>query len=221
MGVAEIVLDRVSGAHGVADVSFTVGDGECVVLLGPAESGKSAVLNLVAGLADITSGELRIGGVRMNETAPWRRELGLVLPAHALYPHLTVRENLAFGLRLARLPEPDVRHLVDEEAERLDLVAHLDHKPTALPGSRRFVVAFGRAVVRRPKALLLDQPMADLDPKVTAKLRAMVSGVQAELGITTLYATSDHGEAEALGDRIVVLRDGGIDRIVTGRAGAR
>ncbi|MQA61058.1 MAG: ATP-binding cassette domain-containing protein [Actinophytocola sp.] len=220
--MAEIVLDKVSkrypdGVLAVSELDVSVADGEFVVLLGPPGCGKSTVLHLVAGLESISSGELRIDGVRVNEQPPWQRDLAMVFEGYALYPHLSVRENIAFPLRLAKLPDATVRARVGEVAERLDLTEQLDRRPAMLSGGQRQRVAIGRAIVRNAKALLMDEPMANLDSKLRTQLRSSVAELQRDLGITTLYVTHDQAEAMALAHRVVVLRDGAVQQTGTPR----
>lgn len=208
---------RAQDITAVSELDVTIADGEFVVLLGPSGCGKSTALHLVAGLESISSGELRIDGQRVNEQPPWQRDLAMVFQSYALYPHLSVRENIAFPLRLAKLGEDIVRARVGEVAERLDLTQQLDRRPATLSGGQRQRVAIGRAIVRNAKALLMDEPMANLDSKLRAQLRASVAELRRELGMTMLYVTHDQAEAMALADRVVVLRDGVVQRIGTPR----
>ncbi|MBE8524289.1 sn-glycerol-3-phosphate ABC transporter ATP-binding protein UgpC [Amycolatopsis sp. H6(2020)] len=216
--MAEIVLDKVSkkypdGALAVSEVDMTIGDGEFLVLVGPSGCGKSTMLNMVAGLEDITSGELRIDGKRVNEKAPKDRDIAMVFQSYALYPHMSVRENMAFPLRLAKVDDKTVRAKVEEAAKILDLAAHLDRKPANLSGGQRQRVAMGRAIVRNPKAFLMDEPLSNLDAKLRGQMRTSVSKIQKQLGTTTLYVTHDQTEAMTLGDRVVVLRAGYVQQI--------
>ncbi|MBB1243062.1 sn-glycerol-3-phosphate ABC transporter ATP-binding protein UgpC [Streptomyces durbertensis] len=216
--MAEIVLDAVSkrypdGALAVSEVNLTVDDGEFVILVGPSGCGKSTTLNMVAGLEDITSGELRIDGTRMNERAPKDRDIAMVFQSYALYPHMTVRENMAFPLRLAKVDDKVVRTKVEETAEVLDLVEHLDRRPANLSGGQRQRVAMGRAIVRSPKAFLMDEPLSNLDAKLRGQMRTALSRLQNRLATTTLYVTHDQTEAMTLGDRIVVLQAGIVQQI--------
>ena len=216
--MAEIVLDKVSkkypdGAVAVSEVDITIGDGEFLVLVGPSGCGKSTMLNMVAGLEDITAGELRIDGERVNEKAPKDRDIAMVFQSYALYPHMTVRENMAFPLRLAKVEDQTVRAKVEEAAKILDLAAHLDRKPANLSGGQRQRVAMGRAIVRNPKAFLMDEPLSNLDAKLRGQMRTSVSKIQKQLGTTTLYVTHDQTEAMTLGDRVVVLRAGYVQQI--------
>ncbi|MBB1253323.1 ABC transporter ATP-binding protein [Streptomyces alkaliterrae] len=216
--MAEIVLDAVSkrypdGALAVSEVNLTVADGEFVILVGPSGCGKSTTLNMVAGLEDITSGELRIDGARMNERAPKDRDIAMVFQSYALYPHMTVRENMAFPLRLAKVDDKVVRTKVEEAAEVLDLVEHLDRRPANLSGGQRQRVAMGRAIVRSPKAFLMDEPLSNLDAKLRGQMRTALSRLQNRLATTTVYVTHDQTEAMTLGDRIVVLQAGIVQQI--------
>ncbi|WIY03383.1 sn-glycerol-3-phosphate ABC transporter ATP-binding protein UgpC [Amycolatopsis mongoliensis] len=216
--MAEIVLDKVSkkypdGALAVSEVDMTIGDGEFLVLVGPSGCGKSTMLNMVAGLEDITSGELRIDGQRVNEKAPKDRDIAMVFQSYALYPHMSVRENMAFPLRLAKVDDKTVRAKVEEAATILDLTQHLDRKPANLSGGQRQRVAMGRAIVRNPKAFLMDEPLSNLDAKLRGQMRTSVSKIQKQLGTTTLYVTHDQTEAMTLGDRVVVLRGGFVQQI--------
>jgi len=216
--MAEIVLDKVSkkypdGALAVSEVDITIADGEFIILVGPSGCGKSTTLNMVAGLEDISSGELRIDGKRVNEKAPKDRDIAMVFQSYALYPHMSVRENMAFPLRLAKVDDKTVRAKVEEAATILDLTAHLDRKPANLSGGQRQRVAMGRAIVRSPKAFLMDEPLSNLDAKLRGQMRTSVSKIQKQLGTTTLYVTHDQTEAMTLGDRVVVLRGGYVQQI--------
>ncbi|SFQ18739.1 multiple sugar transport system ATP-binding protein [Amycolatopsis arida] len=216
--MAEIVLDKVSkrypdGALAVQDVDIQIADGEFIILVGPSGCGKSTTLNMVAGLEDISTGELRIDGQRMNEKAPKDRDIAMVFQSYALYPHMTVRENMAFPLRLAKVDDATVRQKVEEAAKILDLTPHLDRKPANLSGGQRQRVAMGRAIVRSPKAFLMDEPLSNLDAKLRGQMRTSLSKLQRQLGTTTLYVTHDQTEAMTLGDRVVVLRAGHVQQI--------
>ncbi|MEV4148152.1 sn-glycerol-3-phosphate ABC transporter ATP-binding protein UgpC [Amycolatopsis sp. NPDC049691] len=216
--MAEIVLDKVSkkypdGALAVSEVDITIADGEFIILVGPSGCGKSTTLNMVAGLEDISSGELRIDGKRVNEKAPKDRDIAMVFQSYALYPHMSVRENMAFPLRLAKVDDKTVRAKVEEAATILDLTQHLDRKPANLSGGQRQRVAMGRAIVRSPKAFLMDEPLSNLDAKLRGQMRTSVSKIQKQLGTTTLYVTHDQTEAMTLGDRVVVLRGGYVQQI--------
>jgi multiple sugar transport system ATP-binding protein len=218
--VAEIVLDKVSkrypdGALAVSEMDISIADGEFVILVGPSGCGKSTALNMIAGLEDISSGELRIDGSRANEKAPKDRDIAMVFQSYALYPHMSVRENMAFPLRLAKVDDATVRSKVEEAARILDLTQHLDRKPSNLSGGQRQRVAMGRAIVRDPKAFLMDEPLSNLDAKLRGQMRTSVAKLQRQLGTTTVYVTHDQTEAMTLGDRVVVLRGGHVQQIGT------
>ncbi|OZC50468.1 ABC transporter ATP-binding protein [Rhodococcus sp. RS1C4] len=216
--MAEIVLDKVTklypdGAAAVSDVDITIADGEFIILVGPSGCGKSTTLNMIAGLEDISSGELRIAGERVNERAPKDRDIAMVFQSYALYPHMTVRQNIAFPLTLAKLGKDEINTKVEEAAKILDLSQHLDRKPSNLSGGQRQRVAMGRAIVRTPKAFLMDEPLSNLDAKLRVQTRAEISRLQKRLGTTTVYVTHDQTEAMTLGDRVVVLRGGLVQQI--------
>ena len=218
--MAEIVLDRVTksypdGATAVKDLSVTIADGEFIILVGPSGCGKSTTLNMIAGLEEISSGELRIGGERVNEKAPKDRDIAMVFQSYALYPHMTVRQNIAFPLTLAKMKKADIAAKVEETAKILDLTALLDRKPAQLSGGQRQRVAMGRAIVRNPKAFLMDEPLSNLDAKLRVQMRSEIARLQNRLGTTTVYVTHDQTEAMTLGDRVVVLRAGVAQQIGT------
>ena len=218
--MAEIVLDQVTklypdGARAVSDVDLTIADGEFIILVGPSGCGKSTTLNMIAGLEDISSGELRIAGERVNEKAPKDRDIAMVFQSYALYPHMTVRQNIAFPLTLTKLSKADINAKVEDAARMLDLSAFLDRKPANLSGGQRQRVAMGRAIVRSPKAFLMDEPLSNLDAKLRVQMRTEISQLQRRLGTTTVYVTHDQTEAMTLGDRVVVLRNGIVQQIGT------
>ncbi|MGH3645062.1 MAG: ABC transporter ATP-binding protein [Mycobacterium sp.] len=218
--MAEIVLENVSksyadGAAAVKDLSITIADGEFIILVGPSGCGKSTTLNMIAGLEDISSGELRIGGDRVNEKAPKDRDIAMVFQSYALYPHMTVRQNIAFPLTLAKTSKADIATKVDETAKILDLTELLDRKPAQLSGGQRQRVAMGRAIVRNPKAFLMDEPLSNLDAKLRVQMRAEIARLQNRLGTTTVYVTHDQTEAMTLGDRVVVMLAGVAQQIGT------
>jgi multiple sugar transport system ATP-binding protein len=218
--MAEIVLDGVSksypdGSAAVQDLSLTIADGEFVILVGPSGCGKSTTLNMIAGLEDITSGELRIGGKRVNEKAPKDRDIAMVFQSYALYPHMSVRQNIAFPLTLAKLGKAEIEQKVADTARILDLTDYLDRKPSQLSGGQRQRVAMGRAIVRNPKAFLMDEPLSNLDAKLRVQMRGEIARLQQRLGTTTVYVTHDQTEAMTLGDRVVVLRAGVAQQIGT------
>jgi multiple sugar transport system ATP-binding protein len=216
--VAEIVLDKVSkkfpdGTVAVAEVDLEIADGEFVILVGPSGCGKSTTLNMIAGLEDISSGELRIGGQRVNDKAPRDRDIAMVFQSYALYPNMTVRENMAFPLRLAKLPKETITAKVDEAAKVLELTNLLDRRPANLSGGQRQRVAMGRAIVRQPSAFLMDEPLSNLDAKLRVQMRTVVSRLQKQLGTTTVYVTHDQTEAMTLGDRVVIMRGGAVQQV--------
>jgi multiple sugar transport system ATP-binding protein len=218
--MAEIVLDRVTksypdGATAVKDLSITIADGEFVILVGPSGCGKTTTLNMIAGLEDISSGEVRIGGERVNEKAPKDRDIAMVFQSYALYPHMTVRQNIAFPLTLAKMKRAEVAEKVEETARILDLTDLLDRKPSQLSGGQRQRVAMGRAIVRHPKAFLMDEPLSNLDAKLRVQMRGEIARLQRRLGTTTVYVTHDQTEAMTLGDRVVVMRGGVAQQIGT------
>ena len=218
--MAEIVLDHVSksyanGAVAVKDLSIHIADGEFIILVGPSGCGKSTTLNMIAGLEDISSGELSIGGERVNEKAPKDRDIAMVFQSYALYPHMTVRQNIAFPLTLAKMSKADVATKVEETAKVLDLTELLDRKPAQLSGGQRQRVAMGRAIVRDPKAFLMDEPLSNLDAKLRVQMRSEIARLQKRLGTTTVYVTHDQTEAMTLGDRVVVMLAGVAQQIGT------
>ncbi|GAB5902731.1 ABC transporter ATP-binding protein [Mycobacteroides chelonae] len=216
--MAEIVLDQVSktyadGSAAVQDVSLNIADGEFIILVGPSGCGKSTTLNMIAGLEDISSGELTIAGERVNEKAPKDRDIAMVFQSYALYPHMTVRQNIAFPLTLTKMSKADVNAKVEEAAKILDLTDYLDRKPANLSGGQRQRVAMGRAIVRSPKAFLMDEPLSNLDAKLRVQMRTEIGRLQKRLGTTTVYVTHDQTEAMTLGDRVVVLRAGKVQQV--------
>jgi len=216
--MAEIVLDKVAkrypdGALAVDDFNLRIADGEFIILVGPSGCGKSTTLNMVAGLEDITTGDLLIDGVRVNDKAPKDRDIAMVFQSYALYPHMTVEENMAFPLVLAKVDRETIKQKVGEAAELLELTQHLSRKPANLSGGQRQRVAMGRAIVRSPKAFLMDEPLSNLDAKLRVQMRTQVSRIQKTLGTTTLYVTHDQTEAMTLGDRVVVMRGGVVQQI--------
>ncbi len=205
------------GFQAVKDVSLDIGDGEFMILVGPSGCGKSTVLRMIAGLEDITAGELLIGGEHMNEKAPRERNLAMVFQNYALYPHLSVYENIAFPLRLQRLDDDEIRKKVEEASRTLELDDHLERKPSQLSGGQRQRVAMGRAIVRQAQAFLFDEPLSNLDAKLRGQMRTEISRLQRRLGITTVYVTHDQTEAMTLGDRVAVLRKGELQQVASPR----
>jgi multiple sugar transport system ATP-binding protein len=211
--VAPIVLDHITkrfpdGSLAVNDFNLDIADGEFVILVGPSGCGKSTTLNMIAGLEDITSGELLIGGQVVNNKTPKDRDIAMIFQSYALYPHMTVRENMGFALKLAKTPKDVINEKVEEAARILDLTQHLDRRPANLSGGQRQRVAMGRAIVRNPAVFLMDEPLSNLDAKLRVQMRTEVSRIQRRLGTTTVYVTHDQTEAMTLGDRVAVMRTG-------------
>jgi multiple sugar transport system ATP-binding protein len=216
--MADIELDGVvkrypDGFEAVKDLNLAIGDGEFMILVGPSGCGKSTALNMIAGLEDISGGELRIGGEVVNQVAPRDRDIAMVFQSYALYPHMTVRENMAFALRLKKTPKEEVDRKVSEAADILDLNEHLERKPANLSGGQRQRVAMGRAIVRNPKAFLMDEPLSNLDAKLRVQMRAEVARIQHRLNTTTVYVTHDQTEAMTLGDRVAVMLSGLLQQV--------
>jgi ABC-type sugar transport systems, ATPase components len=216
--MAEIVLDHVTkrypdGALAVDDFNLEIADGEFVILVGPSGCGKSTTLNMIAGLEDISDGELRIGDRVVNQVAPKDRDIAMVFQSYALYPHMTVRQNMAFALKLAKVPQATIDEKVNEAARILDLTQHLDRKPANLSGGQRQRVAMGRAIVRDPAAFLMDEPLSNLDAKLRVQMRTEVARLQKRLATTTVYVTHDQTEAMTLGDRVAVMRNGILQQV--------
>jgi len=211
--VAQIVLDHVSkvypdGARGISDLSLEIPDGEFMVLVGPSGCGKSTALRSIAGLEEITSGTISIGARAVNDLPPKDRDIAMVFQNYALYPHMTVEDNLAFGLKQRRTPKDEIRRRVTEVAGLLGLQDYLQRKPAALSGGQRQRVAMGRAIVREPQAFLMDEPLSNLDAKLRVSMRASLSQLHERLGVTTIYVTHDQVEAMTLGQRVTVMLDG-------------
>ncbi len=216
--MAEIQLKDVTkrypdGTEAVKRMNLDIQDGEFMILVGPSGCGKSTALRMIAGLEDISEGELLIGGERVNELAPRDRDIAMVFQNYALYPHMTVRENMGFALKLAKEDKAETNRRVEEAAEILDLTEHLDRKPANLSGGQRQRVAMGRAIVRNPAAFLMDEPLSNLDAKLRVQMRAEVSRLQDRLGTTTIYVTHDQTEAMTLGDRVAVMRLGIVQQV--------
>ncbi len=213
-----IVKQYGDGFAAVNNVSIDVADGEFVILVGPSGCGKSTLLRMIVGLEDITSGDMIIGGERVNDKAPRERDLSMVFQNYALYPHLTVYENIAFPLRLAKkLSDQEIDRKVREAAATLELNEHLDRKPANLSGGQRQRVAMGRAIVRPAKAFLFDEPLSNLDAKLRGQMRTEIARLQRRLGTTTVYVTHDQTEAMTLGDRVAVLKRGFLQQLATPR----
>jgi multiple sugar transport system ATP-binding protein len=216
--VAEIVLNDVTkrykdGTEAVKHMNLDIADGEFVILVGPSGCGKSTALRMIAGLEDITEGELLIGGEVVNDLSPKERDIAMVFQSYALYPHMTVRQNMGFALQLAKEPKEEIAERVEEAAKILDLTEQLERKPANLSGGQRQRVAMGRAIVRQPTAFLMDEPLSNLDAKLRVQMRAEVSRLQNRLGTTTVYVTHDQTEAMTLGDRVAVMRLGVVQQV--------
>jgi multiple sugar transport system ATP-binding protein len=218
--MAEITLDSVTkvfpdGQEAVKEMSLEVGDGEFMILVGPSGCGKSTALRMIAGLEDVSSGEVKIGGDVVNDRAPKDRDVAMVFQNYALYPHMTVRENMGFALKLAGVEKEEIESKVEGAAETLDLTQHLDRRPANLSGGQRQRVAMGRAIVRDPKAFLMDEPLSNLDAKLRVQMRTEVAKLQSRLETTTVYVTHDQVEAMTLGDRVAVMRAGLLQQVGT------
>jgi multiple sugar transport system ATP-binding protein len=219
--MAEIVLDHVSkvypsaGSNAVADLNLDIGDGEFIVLVGPSGCGKTTALRMVAGLESITDGTISIGDRVVNTVPPKERDIAMVFQNYALYPHMTVYDNMAFGLKLRKVPKTDIDRRVREAAGILGLEEFLERKPRALSGGQRQRVAMGRAIVREPKAFLMDEPLSNLDAKLRVQMRSEIARIQHELNVTTLYVTHDQVEAMTMGDRVAVIKKGVLQQIDT------
>jgi multiple sugar transport system ATP-binding protein len=200
------------------DVSLAIGDGEFIALVGPSGCGKSTLLRSIAGLEDVTSGEIAIGGRDVTDLAPRHRDIAMVFQSYALYPHMSVRQNLGYGLRVRRTPKAEISKRVDEIAELLGLAELLERKPAQLSGGQRQRVAMGRAIAREPQAFLMDEPLSNLDAKLRVGMRASLAQLHQRLGVTTVYVTHDQIEAMTLGQRVAVMRDGRILQVDTPQA---
>src|SRR5438128_4527438 len=216
--MAQVAFERVSkvypdGYRAVSDVNLDVRDGEFMVLVGPSGCGKTTALRMVAGLEDISEGTLRIGERIVNHVPSRDRDIAMVFQSYALYPHLTVYENIAFGLRLKKVPKKEIERRVQDAARVLGLEPFLKRKPRALSGGQRQRVAMGRAIVREPAAFLMDEPLSNLDAKLRVQMRAEVSRLQRDLGTTTIYVTHDQIEAMTMGDRVAVMRKGELQQV--------
>jgi multiple sugar transport system ATP-binding protein len=218
--MAPVSLDKINkvyenGFHAVKDLSVDIADGEFMVLVGPSGCGKTTALRMVAGLEDITSGILRIGGKEANDETPKQRDIAMVFQNYALYPHMTVGENIGFALKIAKLPKAEIKAKVDNAAEILGLTDWLDRKPGQLSGGQRQRVAMGRAIVREPSVFLMDEPLSNLDAKLRVQMRAEVQRIQRRIGVSTIYVTHDQVEAMTMGDRVTVLRSGVLQQVDT------
>ena len=204
----EITKRYPDGFEAVKAIDLDIKDGEFMILVGPSGCGKSTALRMIAGLEDITEGDLMIGGERVNDLAPRDRDIAMVFQNYALYPHMTVRDNMGFALKLAKTDKGEIDRKVSEAAKILDLEQHLERKPANLSGGQRQRVAMGRAIVRDPKCFLMDEPLSNLDAKLRVQMRTEVARIQRRLGTTMVYVTHDQTEAMTLGDRVAVMRAG-------------
>ena len=211
----EIYKKYPGGVIAVSDFNMEIKDKEFIILVGPSGCGKSTTLRMIAGLEEISEGELYIGDRLVNDIAPKDRDIAMVFQNYALYPHMTVFENMAFGLKLRTVPKDEIARKVEEAARILDIAHLLDRKPKALSGGQRQRVALGRAIVRNPQVFLLDEPLSNLDAKLRAQMRTEISKLHKKLGTTFIYVTHDQTEAMTMGDRIVVMKDGYIQQIDT------
>jgi multiple sugar transport system ATP-binding protein len=218
--MAEVTFENVSkiypdGTRAVSSIDLAIQDGEFMVLVGPSGCGKTTALRMVAGLEEISEGELKIGERVVNNVAPRNRDIAMVFQSYALYPHLTVYDNIAFGLKLRKMAKDEIDRRVKDAARVLDLEPFLDRKPRALSGGQRQRVAMGRAIVRQPQAFLMDEPLSNLDAKLRVQMRAEISQLQSRLGTTTIYVTHDQVEAMTMGDRVAVMRKGELQQVAT------
>lgn len=201
------------GVVAVSDFNLDIQDKEFIILVGPSGCGKSTTLRMIAGLEEITEGELYIGDRIVNDVAPKDRDIAMVFQNYALYPHMTVYDNMAFGLKLRKVPKEDIKRKVEEAARILEIEHLLDRKPKALSGGQRQRVALGRAIVREPQVFLLDEPLSNLDAKLRAQMRTVIAKLHKRLGTTFIYVTHDQTEAMTMGDRIVVMKDGFVQQV--------
>ena len=216
--MADVVFDKVNkiydnGFHAVKDLDLDIADGEFLVLVGPSGCGKSTALRMVAGLEDVSTGEMRIGGKVVNTVPSKDRDIAMVFQSYALYPHMTVAENIGYGLKIRKLPKDQIDKLVREAAAKLDLTEYLDRRPRQLSGGQRQRVAMGRAIVRTPQVFLMDEPLSNLDAKLRGQMRSEIAQIQHDLGVTTIYVTHDQVEAMTMGDRIALMKRGVLQQI--------
>ena len=204
-----------NGFHAIHDLDLEIADSEFLVLVGPSGCGKSTALRMIAGLETISSGEMKIGDRVVNEIEPKDRDIAMVFQNYALYPHMTVFDNIAFALKLARVPKDEIDSRVRKAASILELEPYLDRKPGLLSGGQRQRVAMGRAIVRQPAAFLMDEPLSNLDAKLRVQMRAEIARLQRDLGVTTFYVTHDQVEAMTMGDRVAVIKDGFLQQVDT------
>ncbi len=204
-----------NGFEAVKDFNLDIEDKEFIIFVGPSGCGKSTTLRMIAGLEDISSGTLKIDGKVMNDVEPKDRDIAMVFQNYALYPHMTVYDNMAFGLKLRKVPKDQIDTMVKNAAKILDLTQLLDRKPKALSGGQRQRVAMGRAIVRNPKVFLMDEPLSNLDAKLRVQMRSEIAKLHQRLGTTIIYVTHDQTEAMTLGTRIVVMKDGVVQQVDT------
>ena len=218
--MATVVLDNVNkvyenGYHAIHDLNLDINESEFLVLVGPSGCGKSTALRMIAGLESITDGEMKIGDRVVNDVEPKDRDIAMVFQNYALYPHMSVYDNIGFALKLAKVPKEEIDKRVRKAAEILELTVNLDRKPGQLSGGQRQRVAMGRAIVRQPAAFLMDEPLSNLDAKLRVQMRAEIAALQRELGVTTVYVTHDQIEAMTLADRVVVMNKGVVQQVGT------
>src|SRR6266498_2396534 len=218
--MADVVFEKVekvydNGVQAVHDLSLEIGDGEFVVLVGPSGCGKTTALRMVAGLEEISGGTVSIGGRVVNELTPKDRDIAMVFQNYALYPHLSVADNIAFGLRLRKTPKNVVNDRIEWAGKLLGLTPYLNRRPKELSGGQRQRVAMGRAIVRKPQVFLMDEPLSNLDAKLRVQMRAEIAKIQHEVDVTTLYVTHDQVEAMTMGDRVAVMRKGELQQVDT------
>ncbi len=218
--MARVTLENVNkvypnGYHAIHDLNLEIADGEFLVLVGPSGCGKSTALRMVAGLEEITDGKMHIGDMLVNDVHPKDRDIAMVFQNYALYPHMSVADNIGFALKLAKVPKSEIQERVAKAAQILDLTENLDRKPGQLSGGQRQRVAMGRAIVRQPKAFLMDEPLSNLDAKLRVQMRAEIAALQRDLGVTTVYVTHDQVEAMTMGDRVCVLKRGYLQQVDT------
>jgi multiple sugar transport system ATP-binding protein len=218
--VAEIQLEKLTkvysdGTHAVSDLDLEIGDGELVVFVGPSGCGKTTALRMIAGLEPITEGTVKIGGEVVNRLPPKDRDIAMIFQNYALYPHMSARDNMAFGLKLRKVPRQERRKRVDSAGQVLGIYESLAKKPRTLSGGQRQRVAMGRAIVREPQAFLMDEPLSNLDAKLRVQMRAEIARLQRDLHVTTIYVTHDQSEAMTLGHRVAVMRDGFLQQVDT------
>jgi multiple sugar transport system ATP-binding protein len=216
--VATVTLEHVAkvypgGVRAVSDLSLNIADGEFMVLVGPSGCGKTTALRMIAGLEEISEGTILIGDQIVNDLEPRSRDIAMVFQNYALYPHMTVADNIGFGLQLRKLPKAEIREKVEGAAHILGLTDHLDRKPAQLSGGQRQRVAMGRAIVRDPAAFLMDEPLSNLDAKLRVQMRAEIARIQRRLAVATIYVTHDQTEAMTMGDRVAVMRDGILQQV--------